>query len=70
VWRHAGKFACCVLSKALNGIASTFEWLDFSNRWQLDSKNKKVPSPYPGRGSCQINEYLNPGYKTHLIMKI
>jgi len=35
------------LGKALNGIASTFEWLD----WQLDSKTEKVTSLSPGRGT-------------------
>jgi len=25
------------LGKALNEIASNFEWLDFNNRWQVDS---------------------------------
>jgi len=36
------------LGKALNGIASTFEWLDRNFRevirWQLDSKTKKSHS--------------------------
>jgi len=27
------------------------EWLDGSNRWQLDSKTEKVPSLSPGRGT-------------------
>jgi len=40
------------LGKALNGIASTFEWLEYgSNRWQLDSKTEKVPLLSPGRGT-------------------
>jgi len=43
------------LDKALNGIAYTFEWLDWvvgSNRCLLDSKTEKVPSPLsPGRGT-------------------
>jgi len=40
------------LGKALNGIASTFEWLNwYRNRWQLDSKTKKVLSPSPDRCS-------------------
>jgi len=29
VWRQAGKFAFCVLEQELNGIACTFEWLDW-----------------------------------------
>jgi len=52
------------LSKALNGIVSTFEWLDIShlvscqvklpsgsNRWQLDSKTEKVTSLSLGYGT-------------------
>jgi len=39
------------LGKALNGIASTFEWLDWWNRWQLDSKTEKVTSLSLGRGT-------------------
>jgi len=31
------------LGKALNGIASTYEWIDDRNRWQFDSKTEKVP---------------------------
>jgi len=45
------------LGKALNGIASTFEWLnwDGSNRWQLDSKTEKFPSLFPGQGTLTNN---------------
>jgi len=40
------------LDKALNGIAATFEWLDwYSSRWQLDSKTAKITSLSPGRGT-------------------
>jgi len=35
------------LGKALNGIASAFEWLDWNNWWQLDSKTEKVSSLSP-----------------------
>jgi len=34
-----------------NGIASTFEWLAGSNKWQLDSKIEKVTSLSLGRGT-------------------
>jgi len=42
------------LSKALNGIASTFEWLEASsnNRCQLDSKTKTVPLLVVAPGQC------------------
>jgi len=36
---------------ALNGIVSTFEWLDWYNWWQLDSKTEKATSLSPGRGN-------------------
>jgi len=40
------------LGKAINGIVSTFEWLDRKGRrWQLDSKTEKVTSLSPGRGT-------------------
>jgi len=40
------------LGKALKEIASsTFEWLDCSNKWQLDSKTAKFTSLSPGRGN-------------------
>jgi len=43
VEEQAGKFVCD-LSKALNGIASAFQWLNGSNKWQLDSKTEKDSS--------------------------
>jgi len=39
------------LGKALNEIASTFEWLDGSNRWLVDSKIETVTSLSSGRGT-------------------
>jgi len=43
------KFACCSLGKVLNGLPSTFEWLNRyrgtgGKRWQLDLKAEKLPS--------------------------
>jgi len=38
------------LGKALNGIAFSFEWLDWY-RWQLDSKTEKVTLLFPVRGT-------------------
>jgi len=45
------------LGKALNGIASTFEWFDWWG-WQLVPKTAKVTSLSPGQGTLKINEYL------------
>jgi len=39
------------LVKALNRIASTYEWIDGRNEWQFDSKTEKVSTSLsPGRG--------------------
>jgi len=41
------------LGKALNGIASIFEWLDwYSNRWQLDSRPKSISAGSKGAGGA------------------
>jgi len=40
------------MGKTLNGIASTFEWLEWgSNGLQLDLKTEKVPSLSLGQGT-------------------
>jgi len=51
----------CVLGKGTyNRIASTYEWLAGSNRWQLDSKIEKVSSLSHGRGTLTntVKKYL------------
>jgi len=39
------------MGKALNGIASNFDFLNWWVVWQLDSKTEKVPSLPPVRGT-------------------
>jgi len=46
------------LGKTLNEIASTFEWLGGSNRWQLDLKTEKFTSLPPGRGTLTFRGHL------------
>jgi len=49
--RPASLLVVSLGKKALNGIASTFEWFTGSNWWQLVSKTKKVTSLSLGRGT-------------------
>jgi len=50
------------LGKALNRIASTYEWIDGRNRWQFDSKTEKVPTSLsPDRGTLMNKRVHNQG---------
>jgi len=40
--RPASSLVVSFMGKALNRIASTYEWIDGRNRWQFDLKAKKV----------------------------